>query len=377
MAKILIIDDDEMIRLSLSDMLEDHGYEIFTAPDGTKGLQTYRDARPDVVLLDQRMPGIGGIETLAGIKTFDPEAQVIFITGHAEVTVAVEAIKHGAYDFILKPVTPDRLLTTIARAIQRLRLERQNRELLIQQSKMAALGEMIGFITHQWKQPINAIGLIAQDIEDAYVHGQMDAGYMKTSISDILGQINFMSNTMNDFRDFFRPSRKSAVFDAAQAVKETLSLLSDHIKKSGIAIELNIGGPDAGIGCFDLRGHANEFKQVLLNILNNARDAILSARDAGIIPSGAPGKISINLSRPAGRVVIAVADNGGGIAAGAAQKIFEPYFTTKGPQQGTGIGLHISKVIIENRMGGRIEVGNTGDGAAFTLNLPDAGGEKV
>jgi DNA-binding NtrC family response regulator len=83
MAKILIIDDDEIVRLSLSDMLGDHGYEVFAAPDGTKGLEIYRDVRPEVVLLDQRMPGISGIETLQGIKSFDPEAQIIFITGHA------------------------------------------------------------------------------------------------------------------------------------------------------------------------------------------------------------------------------------------------------------------------------------------------------
>jgi signal transduction histidine kinase len=284
----------------------------------------------------------------------------------------VDAIKHGAYDFILKPVTPDRMLTTIARAIERLRLERQNRELLIQQSKMAAMGEMIGFITHQWKQPINSIGLIAQDLEDAHEHGQMDSAYMKTAVGDIMGQITFMSNTMDDFRDFFRPSKENVVFDTAVAVKDTLSLLSEHILKSGIEIDLNVGGADAGTELFQLRGHPNEFKQVLLNILNNARDAIISAREAGKISRGAPGKISIEISRLAGRVIVSIADNGGGIAEDAAQKIFEPYFTTKGFQKGTGIGLHISKVIIENRMGGRIEVLNSGGGAVFTINLPEA-----
>ncbi|MBF0538262.1 MAG: hybrid sensor histidine kinase/response regulator [Nitrospirae bacterium] len=373
MAKILIIDDEEIIRLSLSDILTDYGYEVITASDGTKGLQLCRDTMPEVVLLDQRMPGISGIETLQGIRALDQDAQVVFITGHAEVNVAVEAIKHGAYDFLVKPVRPDRLLTTIARAIERLRLERQNRELLIQQSKMAAMGEMIGFITHQWKQPLNAIGLIAQDIEDTHQYGQMDTAYLKTSVGEIMGQVTFMSKTMDDFRDFFRPSKQSAIFDAVRAVEDTLSLLSEHIKKSGIDIILNKGDSE---GLFYLRGHPNEFKQVLLNIINNARDAILSqASEAGGIPQGRQGKISIALSKLNRHILIAITDNGGGIAEDMAEKLFDPYFTTKGPQKGTGIGLYISKVIIENRMHGGINVRNSDGGAVFTLDLPDAGVE--
>ncbi|MBF0464180.1 MAG: PAS domain-containing protein [Nitrospirae bacterium] len=235
--------------------------------------------------------------------------------------------------------------------------------LLIQQSKMASMGEMIGLIAHQWKQPINSVGITIQDLKDAYSYGEVDDKYIDNIVVSTMRQIDFMSKTIDDFRNFFIPSKEKVLFDVKAAVDELLSIFTHIFRKSTIEISVK-AGQDV---LTSTSGYPNEFKQVLLNILNNSKDAIIIRREnapeiQGII------EINITNTEDKSKVIVSVRDNGGGIPDDVLEKIFEPFFTTKGTE-GTGIGLYMSKTIIETNMGGSLTVGNVDGGAEIVITL--------
>ncbi|MBF0318862.1 MAG: PAS domain S-box protein, partial [Nitrospirae bacterium] len=246
--------------------------------------------------------------------------------------------------------------------VEETRKRQQNEQMLIQQSKMAAMGEMIGLIAHQWRQPINAIGMTVQDIQEAYDYGELDDKYIKDIVAKTMEQIFFMSKTIDDFRNFFKPSKEKVRFDIKTTIEELTSMFEQMFKKSEVDISIR-AVPDT-ILLTD--GYPNEFKQVMLNILNNAKDAIALKRETG----DTPGLIEINIGNNEERdtVIVSIRDNGGGIPENVIGKIFEPYYTTKG-EKGTGIGLYMSKTIIETNMGGSLTVRNVDGGAEFIITL--------
>ncbi len=246
-------------------------------------------------------------------------------------------------------------------------------QLLIQQSKMAAMGEMIGAITHQWKQPLNSLSVMAQDIKDAYVYGELNDDYINKRVKNILNQVCFMSQTIDDFRNFFKPDKKMIPFRINSSVKDVILLLYDQFRKIDIDFQLNCTyegaikkqptGKKAEIcTCepeLDVMGFQNEFKQAILNILINAKDAIIENRGKGLI--------SIEITMMNGKAVVMIKDNGGGIPHEILDRIFDPYVTSK--DKGAGIGLYMSKIIIENSMGGKLYAKNKDKGALFTIEL--------
>ncbi|MBF0553556.1 MAG: PAS domain-containing protein [Nitrospirae bacterium] len=244
-------------------------------------------------------------------------------------------------------------------------LREQERKLLFQQSKMAAVGEMIAAIAHQWRQPLNAISIIAQEIRDAYECGEMTKEYMKEMVDIVLGQIGFMSKTINDFRNLLNPSKIAAAFSIKESVEDILFMFKDILSKSNITVAFE--EDSLSENCVVV-GQPNEFKHVILILINNSRDAIFSMWEKNLMAKDVAGKINIRLSRYEDRVLVTTIDNGGGVPIEIIDKIFNPYFTTKSEEKGTGIGLYISKTIIEG-MGGSLTVKNTDGGAEFTISL--------
>ncbi|MBF0520183.1 MAG: PAS domain S-box protein [Nitrospirae bacterium] len=240
---------------------------------------------------------------------------------------------------------------------------RAQEQMLIQQSKMASMGEMIGLIAHQWKQPLNAVGLTIQDLKDSYNYGELDAGYIESIVDSTLRQVKFMSKTIDDFRNFFVTSKKKILFDVKSAIEELLSMFIHIFNRSNI--DISVKSEQNVLLITD--GYANEFKQVVLNIINNSKDAIVLRKRN--IPE-MQGLIEINTSstEDKSKVIVSIKDNGGGIAADVITKIFEPYFTTKGTE-GTRLGLYMSKTIIETNMGGTLTVKNVDNGAEFLIIL--------
>jgi PAS domain S-box-containing protein len=232
---------------------------------------------------------------------------------------------------------------------------RQKDQVMIAQSRQAAMGEMIGNIAHQWRQPLNALGLLLANIKDAYDFNELDSDYLNSAVADGNRLVQKMSVTINDFRNFFNPGKEQVVFSARQQISEAIALVAASFKNDNIRIHLE-ASPD-----LRLFGFPNEYSQVLLNLLSNARDAMKA--------SGAvSGLIRINLAERDGQGCVTVTDSGGGIRAESLDRIFEPYFSTK--ERGTGIGLYMSKMIIERNMQGSIAARNVEGGAEFTILTP-------
>jgi len=233
--------------------------------------------------------------------------------------------------------------------------ERETQHLMIQQSRHAAMGEMIGNIAHQWRQPLNALSIVLQNIRLDYEEGLLNldsvTDYSKTGTH----LIQKMSSTIDDFRNFFRPHKQPEKFSLQEAVRETLSLLDASFMKDDIQVQCEAGDD------LMLWGYPNEFGQVLLNILANAKEASI---ERGVV---APC-IHISFGSENGQGKVSIRDNAGGVPDEVAAKIFDPYYTTK--ERGTGIGLYMSKTIIENNMKGQILFRNVDGGAEFSLLVP-------
>ena len=242
------------------------------------------------------------------------------------------------------------------RVIEEAEKNRQKDHLLIRQSRSAAMGEMIGNIAHQWRQPLNALGLILANIKDAADYKELTPEYLESLVRDGERLIQKMSSTIDDFRHFFRPQKQPELFSVTTAIEEALSLVSSSFAHNNIKLCRDM---DDDVQIF---GFANEFSQVLLNLLSNAKDAILL--------SGLPhdGLLTIRLRSDGSNAIVIVTDNGGGIPSPVIEKIFDPYFSTR--EMGTGIGLYMSKMIVENSMHGTISVRNIDHGAEFTLLCP-------
>ncbi|KJU84500.1 multi-sensor signal transduction histidine kinase [Candidatus Magnetobacterium bavaricum] len=257
------------------------------------------------------------------------------------------------------------------------RLEKE--DMLVQQSKMAAMGEMIRAIAHQWKQPLNILGLIVQDIQNSYEYGELDKTQIDSTVYEAFRQINFMSNTIEDFQNFMKPDKEKRFFSVQKAIGETFSLLSAQMKIYNISYSFtchvhnktfhNSTETEECDEC-KINSYKNEFKQVMLNLFTNSKDAILDGREKGLIREIDVGSIIIDLYIKGEKIIIEQTDNGGGIPQGHIARVFDTYFTTKVAGKGSGIGLYMSKVIIEQHMGGSIRVSNGEKGAMFTIELP-------
>lgn len=234
---------------------------------------------------------------------------------------------------------------------------RQEKErILSHQARLAAMGEMIANITHQWRQPLAAISNSVQDLTDAYTYGELDEAYLKNSVDDIRLQLKQMSSTIDDFREFFSTCKSKTRFQLAGQVKTTLMMLKGMLQKHNIAVDLYIQANPK------IEGYANEYNHVLINIINNARD-VFAERNID------HPKLTITIGEEDGRSYVQIADNAGGISVDILDQIFDPYFTTKEHTHGTGIGLYMCRQIVENSLGGTLRVHNSEDGAVFTISV--------
>lgn len=235
---------------------------------------------------------------------------------------------------------------------------RQQEMMLFQQSRHAQMGEMISMIAHQWRQPLNVLSLLAQNIVFKYKLQKLDERIMDEFKEDSMRQIVQMSKTIDDFRDFFKPDKSIKVFDMKQQLYHAVEMVKPIVAAHGIEISFE---SEEGL---KIESYPNEFGQSIINILNNAKDVLLES--CGEFSK----QITVRAKRgDAGKIIINIEDNGGGIDAFVMPYIFEPYFSTKGAKHGTGLGLYMSKIILEEHMHGHISVENTDTGAKFEIVL--------
>jgi len=220
-----------------------------------------------------------------------------------------------------------------------------------EQTKMAALGEMIGVIAHQWRQPLNVLALSIQNLEYHYKDGLLNQEFIEKFIEKNLKTIQFMSHTIDDFKDFFKVDKVKEKFSVKESIEATFHMQSLYLEKYHISFVLN--GDD-----FAVEGLRSEFQQVILNLISNAKDALVAHREEG-------RRIEVYLEERA----VVFMDNGGGIPDAVMEKMFDSYFSTK--EEGLGIGLYMSKTIIEEKMGGIIRAHSKGDGTVIVLEFKD------
>lgn len=240
---------------------------------------------------------------------------------------------------------------------QRVRQEvAKNREkdaMLIQQSRLATMGEMMHNVAHQWRQPLTAMTLILYNIKDDFEFGELNHESLSTQVSQGVRLSEKMSTTIDDFRKFFRPDKAVSRFSLGESVNQALNLVEANFSNNHIDVVVEIAEDAQG------EGFANEFSQVLLNVLGNAKD-VFSKKKTG-------GKVNIIVGKDNGMGVVRIRDNGGGIPIDILPKIFDPYFTTK--ESGTGIGLYMSRMIMSH-MQGNIRAHNVEGGAEFVISIP-------
>ena len=234
--------------------------------------------------------------------------------------------------------------------------QKAQEEILIHQSRSAEIGEMINNIAHQWRQPLNNLSLTIQNIGFKYENDVLTKEELNETIDKSKMIINSMSNTINTFRNFFEPTKNKNLFKVEHSIENTLEILSSTLRFYNIEVVKEI------IDDVEIYDYENEFSQVLLNIITNARDALVSNKIEKPI-------IKVNVSKIENNVIVKIKDNANEINEEIIDRIFEPYFTTKGKGNGTGIGLYMSKLIIEKNMNGKLTVKNDNDGAVFIITL--------
>ena len=230
----------------------------------------------------------------------------------------------------------------------------EKERILAHQSKLASMGEMIGNIAHQWRQPLTELSTILINMELYFERDKLTKERFKNKTEEANTQILFMSKTIDDFRDFFASKKKKERFEISNIINKVTNLMAASLKNNNILLAVEIKDD------FEICGFPNEIAQALLNIVSNAKDILL---EKSIVDA----KISINILSENSKKIITVSDNAGGIEVSPIEKIFEPYFSTKHAKSGTGIGLYMTKTIIEKNNNGKIKIENSQKGAIFTI----------
>jgi len=260
----------------------------------------------------------------------------------------------GFTDIVLVAFTVEAVLFTIflSSRYSSLKLENQEFEKMIfQQSKLAKTGEMIGNITHQFRQPLNNLSYILINLNKKFKSNNLNEVYFEKKITQANSQIDFLSKTIDDFKEFYTPKKEKENFFIKDCVDTVLSILSADLKNHNISVEIDF----RTIEEIEIYGSKNEFSQVLLALISNSIDELKDIENP---------QININIDSNSSDVIVSILDNGKGIK-GSLSKLFEPYFTTK--DKGTGLGLFLVKQIIEESFNGKIEVKNLKEGCEFSL----------
>ncbi len=299
-------------------------------------------------------------------KNIDDEYWVDFVMSHQD-KLHYALIKKDGKELIFRVLINSidfdeklRYVVILIDATEAFRVKNElikNQEFLITQSKQAAMGEMISMIAHQWRQPLSVISMSANNIITDIKLEMSEDKQILDDMSDIVDVTNFLSHTIDDFRNFFKPDKEVQEILIREAINDTIKMVSKQFETKNIDIICNYQNKTP------ITTYARELTQVILSILNNAKDAYEDIERS-------KKALHVQTKEYENRVLISIADNAGGIKEEILGKIFEPYFSTKREKNGTGLGLYMSKTIVEKHLRGTIRAYNDKDGAVFEIILP-------
>ncbi len=432
-ATILIVDDSKDNLRMLVEILKAHRFNVRPARDGQMALSSARNFPPDLILLDIVMPSPNGYEVCKALKE-NPRTRhipVIFISGLDETEDILKAFRVGGVDYITKPFKPPEVIARInthlsikelttqleqqkqallfevaerqkaynqlerlqkrlkqnnIRLAQRVQEEvrkfKEQQEILIQRSKLEALGELAAGMAHEINQPLSGISMALDNVFYKIMGGTAKPAYVKEKFDTLQTHVNRIESIIDHIRLFSRQQHNDTVstVNVATVCQNAISMIRRQYMRQGISLEFS--PPDAP---FLVQANMYKLEQVLLNLFSNARDAILQKQRNEKLKNEGTKKqsfqrfknaslpdncILITLEGDADNVFIDVADAGDGVDAAIVHKIFDPFYTTKSPEQGTGLGLSISYGIIKE-YDGRIQVDTKkSKGTLMRISLP-------
>jgi two-component system, NtrC family, sensor kinase len=367
--RLLLVDDEADFRRAIARRLTKRGITPAEAANGEECLQLLAEQPMDVVVLDVKMPGMNGIEVLARIKEKHPETEVILLTGHATTPDGVAGIKSGAFDYLTKPIELEQLVSKIQQAHDKiLRAAEKKREAtyrarmeqqMIATERLASLGTLATGVAHEINNPLAIIKESAGWMRLILKNPQMADIPRREDLEKAIGKIE---NAIERARRITHQLLGSVQRQEAAVVEvhlpalvtETLELLHREIVNRNVSVQRQVS-PEAETVWSD----PYQLRQVLINLLSNAVQA-----------SADGGRIEVRLQPHGEGIALEIADTGKGIPKENLVKIFEPFFSTKPPGEGTGLGLFVTRGIVE-KLGGRITVkSRLGAGACFRVELP-------
>jgi len=371
--QILLVDDEPGILKVLGISLADRGYRVLTADSGEEALRIFRNSRPDIVLTDIKMPGMDGIELLKRMKQESPDAEVIMVTGHGDMELAVQSLKHEASDFITKPIHDDALDIALRRALERLSYKKQLKEYtenlerlveektrkLVEAERLAAVGQTVAGLAHAIKNITSGLTGGMYVLEKGV---ELDnKSYLNQGWQMIRGNVEKVKGLAVDLLNYAKQREPDyQLGDPNVPAREVFSLMVSRAGELGVSLKSDLAR-DIPRAWFDTEG----IHRVLLNLVTNALDA---CTDLSCTPRAR--EVAIRTSKPQGWAVeYEVSDNGCGMDEETKKIVFQTFFSTKG-SKGTGLGLMIAKKIVDEH-GGVISLSSEkGKGTSFFVRLP-------
>lgn len=373
---ILLVDDEEGIRKVLGISLSDIGYQVVTAGTGEEALAIFKDCCPPIVMTDIKMPGMDGIELLRKIKEESPDTEVIMITGHGDLDLAIRSLQFDAADFVTKPINDEALEIALKRAHERIWMKTKLREYtegleqmvfektrkLVESERLAAIGQTVATLAHAIKNIIGGLkgGMYVLEKGMEFDNEQ----YLGQGWQMIKGNVEKIMNLALDLLNYAKEREPQyELCDPNEPLRQVFDLVSSRGKEFGVNVRLELA-PDLSKVLFD----PEALLCCLLNLATNAVDACIDVESVNV-----PGEVILRSRKVDGwGVEYQVCDNGCGMDEDLREKIFRTFFSTKGTR-GTGLGLMISRKIIREH-GGAIDVESTkGEGTTMSVRLPLGG----
>jgi len=397
--RILTIDDEPYIRESVKSFLEDYGYEVIEAGDGRQGLEEFERQKPDLVLCDLRMPEMDGLEVLGAITKLSPDTPIIVVSGAGNIADTVEALRSGAWDYIIKPIQDMNVLShAVGKGLERARfireknqyqkdLENANIELkasleilertrdqLVQSEKMAALGGLVAGVAHEINTPVG-VGVTAasflqtktEELQKLYREGDLKRSDLENYLStidevarSILINMERAAELISSFKQVAvdQSSEEKRYFNLEDYINDVLLSLRPRYKKTGHIIEVNCSGD------LMIFSYPGAYSQIVSNLVMNS---LIHGFE-----EGKNGKMIFHITRKENSILFVYRDTGRGMDKEQILKVFDPFYTTMRGKGGTGLGMSIVFNLVTQTLGGTINCKSSlGSGVEFTMKFPD------